>query len=147
MNRSLLVALVFAAAFWMASPVVYGQNDVLSLVSPGVLGGGESVSSVESPYADILNPAASGGTQRTTLDLNYIALPGIGDETAWGNVLNAGITLPSPAGVFTASAHLLSSSFPNLDLGTLGALNLSFAKDLYRNLYVGAGLGFQLGQD
>ena len=125
--------------------LAYGQNAVLDLYAPGFLGGGANAASTASPYADVINPAASGGTQRFTADLSYVALVGLGTTAGWGNVLNAGLTYPTPAGVITGSARFLGSTFPFLNIGNVGTVNLSFAKDLFPDLFVGAGLGFQFG--
>ncbi|KKK51667.1 hypothetical protein LCGC14_3112660, partial [marine sediment metagenome] len=96
---------------------------------------------------DLLKPAASGAKQRVTLDFSYISLLGLGSEEGLGHVVNTGITLPTRAGVFSGSARFLTSPFESLDLGTLAGVNVSFAKDLFPDLLVGAGLGGQFGED
>lgn len=124
-----------------------GSGNLFDLYSPVFLGGGASSLSGISPVTDVLNPAVSGTVQRMTLDFSYLGLLGTGSETGLGNVLNAGITYPTRAGVLSGSAHLLSANFNSFNLGTLLALNGSFAKDLYPNLLVGAGLQFVIGAD
>jgi flagellar hook assembly protein FlgD len=137
--------LVLALALACAAVPASAQNEVFGLLSPSSLSLGPNASSVASPLADAVNPAASGGTQRITADLNYLALIGLGGSAGWGSVLNGGVTVPTNFGVFTGSAHLLSAAFPSLNLPTFGAFTLSFSKDLFPELYVGAGLGFQIG--
>ncbi len=144
MKRALIAAasVVFCAFIPLTT---YAQNDVGSLYSPATLASGGVTTAVPSPYADILNPAASGGSQRGVFDLNYIGLAGLGSAPGWGNVVNAGMTVPTPFGVFSGSGRYIGSSFPTLNLGNVGMFNLSFSKDLYPNLYLGAGVDFQIG--
>ncbi|HUX19660.1 MAG TPA: hypothetical protein VMW69_00385, partial [Spirochaetia bacterium] len=144
MKKSLIIAMgVLLCAF---IPIAaFAQNDIGSLYSPSSLSTGGITTAVPSPYADILNPASSGGSQRGVVDINYIGLAGLGTTSGWGNVANLGITIPTPIGVFSGSGRYIGSSFPTLDLGNVGMFNLSFSKDIYPNLYVGAGLDFQIG--
>ncbi|MBN1409622.1 MAG: gliding motility-associated C-terminal domain-containing protein, partial [Spirochaetales bacterium] len=123
---------------------LFGQH-VEELYTPLFLGSGINAASIESPMADILNPAASGGNQRITLDLNYLYLAGFGIEPGNGFALNAGITLPTNMGVFTFNGNYLTSPFPGTNLGTMCGLHASFAKDLFPNFWVGAGLSSILG--
>jgi flagellar hook assembly protein FlgD/outer membrane protein OmpA-like peptidoglycan-associated protein len=138
---------LLAAALLLGALPVFGQNEVFNFYSPGFLGGGTGAGSTASPQADAVNPAASGGAQRMTAELSYLALLGLGSSPGWGNIVNGGFTLPTTVGVFTGSARLLNAAYPALNFGTLGSFNLSFAKDLFPELYVGAGLGFQIGSD
>jgi flagellar hook assembly protein FlgD/outer membrane protein OmpA-like peptidoglycan-associated protein len=143
-NRAIIIVMACTLGC-MATPT-FAQNALLDLYSPAFLGQGANVASIDSPQADAINPAASGGAKRITADLSYIGLPGLGASSGWGNALNAGITYPTPIGVFTGSARWLSSTFPSLNIGSLGVFNFSFAKDIYPHLNVGAGLAFQIGQ-
>ena len=125
-----------------------GSSVLTDLYSPLFLAGGSSSVADSSPAADILNPAASGAKQRLTFDLNGTALFGTtSPDKGFGIALNAGVTWPTRVGVFSGSGHLVNADFPDLNLGTLVGLNLSFAKDLYPTLLVGAGLGVQFGPD
>jgi hypothetical protein len=124
-----------------------GAGSIFDLYSPVFLGGGVSSIAPVSPGADALNPASSGAVQLPTFDFSYISLLGLGSEDGAGHVLNAGLTWPTRAGVLSGSAHFITSPFGSLDLGTLGAFNVSFAKDLFPDLLVGAGLGLVLGGD
>ncbi len=145
MNIPRTISLTLVCALFCAAVPAFPQNEILGFSSPSLLSVGPNASSVASPQADAVNPAASGGSQRTTVDLNYIALIGFGGSAGWGSALNGGFAYPTPVGVFTGSAHILSAAFPTLNFGTFGSLNLSVAKDLFPDLYVGAGLGFQIG--
>ncbi len=140
-------ASVLAAVLICSSRSLWAQNELLDLYSPLILAGGASAASIASPEASVLNPAASGPEQRLTIEGSYIGLAGLGSASGWGNVANAGITVPAPFGVISGSVHMLSSDFPSIDVDTLAAFNVSIAKDLFPGLYVGAGLGYQTGAD
>jgi len=126
-----------------------GGEDVYQFYSPLFLGKGFSVTSMESPTADTMNPAASALNQRITLDASYLGLSAFGDRNAnraWqGHGVNLGATFPSRVGVFTSSLHFLSSSVVPMDLGTTFGVKASFAKDLYPNLLVGIGVNLDMG--
>ncbi len=139
--------LLLALAFWMIAAYATAQSGIWDLYSPFFLSRGAGTASLDSPQADVLNPAAGGGRQHLTLDLSYISLMGLGDESDFGHVVNAGASIPSAIGVFSASGRFFTSPFDELYSTTFGALNFSFAKDIYRNLWIGAGLGFQYGSD
>ncbi len=116
------------------------------LFSPTFLALGPNYASFESPYADILNPAASGAKQRVNLDINYIALAGLGEEEGYGNAINMGISISTKVGVFTGSGHYIYSPFPGSNLGRLGAFNFSFSKNVFPKLNIGFGLTSYFGQ-
>lgn len=136
------------ALFTMACMVSFGayaESGFLDFSSAQLLAGGAGSASLDSPQGILLNPAVSAGEQRVVLDLSWIPLLGLGAEQGWGNVFNLGVTIPTRAGVFSSSGRFASASFPSLNWGTLGALNLSFSKDLYPRLWIGAGLGAEFG--
>ena len=133
------------AGFLVAAPLPPGGQEINSLLSPLFLGGSPSVTSTASPQADAINPAASGAAQRAVVDLSYVGIARLGGPFSYdGTVANLGLTLPTDYGVYSSSAHFLGTG-PGLGLGTLGLVDFSFAKDLYPNLLVGAGLGFTFG--
>jgi len=142
----IILFLIFVPLYGEYNPPA-GSSNFTDLYSPVFLGGSSSTVSAESPAGDLLNPAASGAKQRLTLDFSYISLLGLDTEEGLGHVVNTGITLPTRAGVFSGSARFLTSPFESLDFGTLGGVNVSFAKDLFPDLLVGAGLGGQFGAD
>ncbi len=138
--------LLLAIAGSLAAAPIPGGEDVGALYSPLFLAGAPSVTSTASPEADAINPAASGGAQRAVLDLSYIALADLASSTYEGTALNLGATYPTNFGVYSGSAHFLTTAASSpLYYGTLGTLNLSFSKDLYSNFLVGAGLGLTVG--
>jgi flagellar hook assembly protein FlgD/outer membrane protein OmpA-like peptidoglycan-associated protein len=111
--------------------------------SPLFSAGGASVESTESPEADAINPAASGAAQLMQFDASYGALTAFG--TDYGNIFNAGFTLPQPYGVWSGNIHFLNSPFASMPLGTVFTAKGSFSKELYPNLTVGLGIGLMLG--
>lgn len=143
---SLALFVIALAPAWAFDPPT-GADTAATLASPELLAGGYSAASTGSPMADLANPAASGLLQRTTVDLSYLALVGLGSESGWGHALNAGIAVPEPYGVWTGYLGVLSSPFASIDLGTVLTGRVGMAKDLYKNLLVGAALNMQLGSD
>ncbi len=71
--------------------------------SPEMLSSGSPLISTEAPLACFNNPAAGGFLQRNTAALNYTALHGSGSDEGWGNIVNAGLSIPSDIGVYSAS--------------------------------------------
>lgn len=117
-----------------------------SLNSPSFLGSGSDYTSQATPFGSRINPAAGGWEQRTTLGLNYIALFGDNTQSSFGHAVNAGLSYPSKAGVFTAQLDLKTSPlFRELNLGTQIGSSGYFAKELYPGFTVGAGLNLAFG--
>ncbi len=139
--------IVFGAVPAMAYDPPPGGDSLQSLFSPVFLSGFQSVASSEAPMADTLNPAASGMLQRPTLDFSYAALSALGAEPGLGTVLNLGIALPQPYGVWTAYLGLVSSPFEQMPLGSVVRARVGMAKDLYPKLLVGAGIDFSVGSN
>ena len=130
----------------------FAENGFLDLVSPVFLGGGAGTATLETPMGTLLNPAISAGRERTTLDLSYIALTQVSPSVSLGgNVVNLGLSLPTRAGVLSAIGRFTNTSFnpavDGLQWGPLGALSVSFSKDLFPDLYVGAGVNGEFGKD
>jgi flagellar hook assembly protein FlgD/outer membrane protein OmpA-like peptidoglycan-associated protein len=139
------IALLCAAAVSVSA-----DSGFLDFYSPQFLAGGPSTVTQETPAGASLNPAISAGKQRATFDFSYLALPQFSPAFLWGgNVVNLGITWPTRAGVLTGAARFANAGYAGqgLDWGAQGGLNVAFAKDLFPDLYVGAGLGFQFGND
>jgi outer membrane protein OmpA-like peptidoglycan-associated protein/flagellar hook assembly protein FlgD len=152
--KKVLAGLAFLTAFalplslWAQSfDPPAGASVYYDLYSPQFLAGGASSVAEVSPSADALNPAASGAAQRLIFDLSYLSLIGTTGQAGWGHVLNAGVTWPTRAGVLSGSLHLVSSPFDAIALGTMAALNVSFAKDLFPKLLVGIGVQSQFGAE
>jgi outer membrane protein OmpA-like peptidoglycan-associated protein/flagellar hook assembly protein FlgD len=140
-----LIAAAAAVSAWAYDPPA-GAETLGSLGSPTLLSGAFSAASEESPVGDLANPASSALLQRTTLDLSYAALVGLGSETGWGNVLNLGLAIPKPYGVWTGYVGLLSSPFTSsMPLGTIVTGRIGMAKDLFPDLLIGASVKAQAG--
>jgi outer membrane protein OmpA-like peptidoglycan-associated protein/flagellar hook assembly protein FlgD len=144
MALSIFVLVAAIAPLWAYDPPA-GAETATALFSPTLLSGGYSAASTDSPSADLANPAASSLLQRTTLDLSYTALLGLGTETGWGSAFNIGLAMPKPYGVWTAWLGVLSSPFEVMDLGTVVTGRVGMAKDLFPDLLVGAAMDVQLG--
>lgn len=148
-KKNKLGALLIFLAAVLAVPTVEaeGSDSVREFYSPEFLSGGASVISEHSPYADTVNPAASADNQLITLDVNYLAMTG--DTTVpggWGHAFNLGASFPAKFGVITTSGNVLASRpFNEINFGTGGGLHLSFAKDLFPQFHVGAGLNAYFG--
>jgi flagellar hook assembly protein FlgD/outer membrane protein OmpA-like peptidoglycan-associated protein len=141
-SRAVLAAMVL---FMACGAAASGESGFLDFSSPGLLSTAGAGASVDTPFGTLLNPSVSAGKQRVTLDFSWVPLLGFGAETGWGNVVNAGAVIPTRAGVLSLEGQLASAGFPSLGWGTLGGFAASFAKDLFPDLYVGAGIGFRFG--
>jgi len=140
--------LIIVALFAVAAAAVHAESGFLDFYSPQFLAGMGGTANLNSPQGTVLNPAVSAGKQRVTLDLSYLALTGVSPLNWSGNFINAGITIPSAAGVFSTTGRFTNANFSGSpDWGPMGGVTLSFAKDLFPDFYVGAGLGFEFGSD
>jgi flagellar hook assembly protein FlgD/outer membrane protein OmpA-like peptidoglycan-associated protein len=139
-----LMIMSFPVTMFAQYTPVNGGEDVADFLSPSFLAEGASVTSMESPSGDLLNPAVSGLKQRTVLDLSYLALLNFDSSSPSygyrGHAANLGTTIPSKYGVFNLSGHFLHAPYENVNLGTLGGVDFSFAKDLFPNFLIGAGI-------
>jgi flagellar hook assembly protein FlgD len=142
MKKKAVIKMLLLLSIVFVSQSIFAQY-VDELFSSSLFGGGISTVSIESPTGDIFNPAASGGQQRTTIDFSVIMLPDF--ISSLGGAGNIGITIPTTFGVFSTSGHFISSPYQVTHIGTLGAFNVSFAKDVFPDFYIGIGLGTQFG--
>ena len=141
-------ALAFVGALTGAQTTIPSSGDLLSLYAPAVLARGRSVTAVGIPSAHVINPALAGSDERVHFDLGYIALvPTRSGESGLGNVVNLAAIVPTRIGTWGFSAHYFGSELPDLPIGPMGVLHASFAKELYSKLYIGAGVGLQLGEN
>jgi len=126
-------------------------GDVLELASPGLTASSAYYESNKNTSIAIKNPALTADIQRYTFDLSYLLLQGItGDETGTGHSIGIGGALPSKYGVFSTSLNLLLTNgltTSDLKVGTAAGLNLNFSKEIYSDLYFGAGLSSIFGSD
>ena len=123
------------------------SGDLLSLYAPAVLAGGRHLTLTGVPSAHVLNPALSATDERLNFELGYIALLSTAGDGGLGHAANAGATVPTRIGTWGFSGHFLGSDVSQMTYGPLGAVHVSFAKELYRGLFVGAGAGVQFGSD
>ncbi len=141
--------LVVVALFAFAAGAVQAESGFLDFYSPQFLAGMGGTANLNSPQGTVLNPAVAAGKQRVTLDLSYLALTGVSPFNWNGNFINAGVTIPTAAGVFSTTGRFTNASFGSQgpDWGAMGGLTAAFSKDLFPDLYVGAGVGFEFGSD
>lgn len=142
---------VVVALFALAAGAVNAESGFLDFYSPQFLGGIGGTANINTPQGTVLNPAVAGGKQRVTLDLSYLALTGVNQSpvSLGGNFINAGITIPTNVGVFSTTGRFTNATFGTQgpDWGAMGGLTFAFSKDLFPDLYVGAGLGSEFGSD
>jgi flagellar hook assembly protein FlgD/outer membrane protein OmpA-like peptidoglycan-associated protein len=108
---------------------------------------GLGVTTLDSPWADRLNPAASAGRQRSALAFGFEGLADLTGSEGFGSALALGFDLPEPYGVVGGGLRLVSTpaAMTSLPLGTVVVASGSIAKALFPNLYLGAGLDLSLG--
>ncbi len=152
MRRPNLACFFIAVIFAGASLPAFSYNPPAGgallpvLGSPEASIAGLTVTALDSPWADRLNPAASAGRQRNVLSLGYQALTDFGSQ-GLGTAIALGMSLPQPYGVIGAGLRFVSTpaTMTSMNLGTLVVTSGSISKALFPNLYVGAGLDLSLG--
>jgi outer membrane protein OmpA-like peptidoglycan-associated protein/flagellar hook assembly protein FlgD len=143
---ALCVATVAVPAF--ADPL--GGGYLLPLLgSAQALSYGPSVTALDAPWADRLNPSASAAQQRTVFDAGYTALTDFGKGQGWGHAGSLGMSVPKPYGVwnFGLSGITTPDDMVDLPLGSVFQASGGIAKDLSSNFYVGTSLDLQLGKE
>jgi outer membrane protein OmpA-like peptidoglycan-associated protein/flagellar hook assembly protein FlgD len=117
------------------------------LGSAQALAYGPSVTALDAPWADRLNPAASAALQSPVLDAGYTALTDFGKGQGLGGAAAIGLSLPKPYAVWSAGISFIStpSKMTDLPLGTAVDFRGGIAKDLFPTFFVGAGLDLTLG--
>ena len=118
-------------------------------VSPVFLGGGMHVTRISTPQGTLLNPASAAGFQRVILDVNYSNLQALGtDADGMGHAVNVALAIPTKVGVVTTGFGFLDTSDyegTSMDLGTSGRAGVSFSKEIYSDVWFGAGIVGELG--
>lgn len=146
MKNKIIVKLMFIMVYLAFSQAAWAQegSQIKDFYSPYFIGGTSSVTNLMSPQSDAVNPASAALTQRVTLDLSYVGILGQeGSISGYeGHGINIGSTIPTKVGVFSWSGHYLNSPFPSVESDSVFSINGSFAKDLYPDFLVGAGLKF-----
>lgn len=148
-GRLVLLGLILSvgSAVLFAYDPPAGGDGLPFLLSPAMSGGAMSTASAYGPMSDAINPAASATLQRVTLDAGYSALVGLGGEQGFGSLINLGLAIPQPYGVwsFGLNLNIIPESLVSMPLGTVFALRGGISKDLYPNLNVGVMLDAALG--
>lgn len=142
---ALVIAIGAARAFAYNPPVGGGLFPILG--SAQALGYGPSVTTLDAPWADRENPAASAAQQRTVLDAGYTALTDFGKGQGLGSAAALGLSIPEPYAVWSAGLDFVStpSSMTDLPLGTALGMRGGIAKDLFPNFFIGTALNLTLG--
>ncbi len=146
--------IIFLTVFILITIPLFSEYDppsqgemLYDFYSPEMISSGSPLVSSEAPLSCFVNPASGGFLQRTTAALNYTALHGSGSDEGWGNAVNAGLSIPTDIGVYTASVFFLNSDFDSPDYGTLSRLGFAFSKDLFSNLSAGASVTLTAGKN
>jgi len=153
MKRTLIIlsviSLIAVTAAAQSVPPSAGELSY-SLISPEYLGGGLHVTRTRSPQGVYLNPASAAGFQRIILDVNYSNLQGLGSTAdGTGHAANFAISIPTRRGVISTGLGFLDTSAyagTDMDLGTSGHLFVTFSKEIYSDLWVGAGINGSMGE-
>ncbi|HCO48159.1 MAG TPA: hypothetical protein DIT55_01440 [Spirochaetaceae bacterium] len=124
-----------------------GAYSLPSIYSPWGLASSATVTGPASPWASLLNPSATGGSQLTQLEGAYTGITDFGKGQGWGSAAAVSFSLPRSYGVWGGNARFFSvpASMSGMPLGSFGSLRASFAKDLFSTLYVGSALDITLG--
>ena len=148
-RRISLILLIF-----LSSTILFSESSgelIKSLYSPLFLGGGTSVTRMDTPEAISLNPASAGNFQRMILDAGYINLQKWdGSMQGMGHAVNTAVSYPSKYGVFSGALRFASTSgldSPEMDFGEFFQTDIAFSKEIYKNLYAGFGVTGALGTD
>jgi len=150
MKKITATVLFIISALAASAQSVHSTGDLaFSLFSIQNLSGGVHVTDMETPHNTMYNPASAAGFQRTTADVNYINLQGLGSISGAGHVVNSAVSFPTKYGVLTGSVRWLGSngiSGSLMDFGNLFMGNFTFSKELYSDLYIGSGITLSAGK-
>ncbi len=155
-GRLKIVCCVFAAFVCSVPLMAYdppaGAVYVPSLTAPGTLvsSGNDTGTGTEAALdpSSSANPAWQAGARLKRLDAAYLGLTDWGVATqGWGSAASLSYTLPKAYGVWGFGLRFLSvpSAMTQLPLGTFGEGRVSFAKQVFSNLALGAGVSAQAG--
>lgn len=121
-----------------------------TLISPEYLGGGMHLTRTSTPQGVYLNPASAAGFQRIILDVNYANLQGMGGTAeGMGHAVNLAISVPTRRGVVSGGVGFLDTTAyagTDMDLGISGHAFFTFSKEIYTDIWVGAGISGDLGE-
>ena len=142
-----VIFIISALALFAQTTHTFGDT-AFSLYSIQNLSGGVHVTDMDTPHNTMYNPASAAAFQRTTADLNYINLEGLGAFSGMGHVVNGAISFPTKFGVLTGSLRWLGSdgiANSDMDFGNIFMGNFTFSKELYSDLYIGSGITLSVG--
>ena len=149
MKKITATVIFIISALAASAQSVQSEGDLaFSLYSIQNLSGGVHVTDMDTPHNTMYNPASAAGFQRTTADVNYINLQGLGDYSGSGHALNGAVSFPTRFGVLTGSLRWLGSDSIEgsvMDYGNVFTGNFSFSKELYSDLYIGSGITVSAG--
>ncbi len=146
------ISFLFLILFY--SSILFAESSgelIKSLYSPLFLGGGTSVTRMDTPEAVSINPASAGNFQRIILDAGYVNLQkwdsGI---QGMGHGANTAVSFPTKYGVLSTALHFVSTTgleSSEMAYGNVFFTDFTFSKELYKNLYTGFGVSGSLGTD
>jgi len=145
----LCIAFVCGSAVFGYDPPK-GASSLLSISSPWGLASTRTVTGSASPWASLMNPSSTAGSQLTQIEASYTGISDFGTGTqGWGSAASVMFSLPVPYGVWGGSAMFFSApaTMTSMPLGTSVSMRASFAKDLLSSLYVGSALEIELGSN
>lgn len=149
MKKLTATVIFIISALAASAQSVHSSGDLaFSLYSIQNLGGGVHASDMDTPHNTMYNPASAAVFQRTTADVNYINLQGLGSYSGAGHVLNGAVSFPTRYGVLTGSMRWLASDSiagSVMDYGNVFIGNFTFSKELYSDLYIGSGITASVG--
>jgi len=143
-----IVIFIISALAAFAQTVHSSGDNAFNLYSIQSLGGGVHVTDMDTPHNTMYNPASAAGFQRTTADLNYINLQGLGTITGAGHAINGAMSFPTKYGVLTGSLRWIGTNGlinSVMDYGNMFQGNFTFSKELYSDFYLGAGTTITVG--
>lgn len=144
-----IISLIAVAAGGQSAPPSAGEL-TYKLISPEYLGGGMHLTRKTTPQGVFLNPASAAGFQRIILDVNYSNLQGLGDTASgMGHAANIAVSVPTRRGVISGGVGFLDTTSyagTDMDLGIHGHAFFTFSKEIYDELWVGAGLSGAVGE-
>jgi len=144
---ALACSIIWVSALLGQSVHSSGDN-IYNLYSIQNLGGGVHIVDGDTPHNTMYNPAVAAGFQRTTVDVNYINLEGLGVFAGMGHAVNAAASFPTKYGVMSGSIRWIGTNGytgSSMDFGNVFTGNFTFSKEVYSDIYIGAGLNLSAG--
>jgi flagellar hook assembly protein FlgD/flagellar motor protein MotB len=150
-KRIVLVALLLGI-FCLLPSFAYdppkGAFFLRSIYSPWGLDHTPTVTGPSAPWAALLNPSVNAAEQMVEIEGAYTGITDFGAAAqGWGSAISLAFSLPAPYGVWGGAATFLHApgTMSSMPLGTFGSVRVSFAKDVFPDLYVGSAMDITLG--